>query len=158
MALLFLAVPLILMAVDAWKPGPTDEWTDRELQGGFWYRFLASSVTLIFGVPGTLLVVVGLLGGGSHWTAVGAALVFLAFLLRWTVIPALWSAPRRGRRDDPADAELEAPQPILKRNFCCNCRHFECAGWPQVTKGDCNRHNRKTLAYDACEVYETKLV
>lgn len=100
--LLILAIPLYFMIREAKKPelAETEEWTERELQGGFWYRFLSRFVMMILGFPSIMLVVIGVIGGGLYWIAAGAALLVVAFVVRFVVIPALWPSSSRGNSDD----------------------------------------------------------
>lgn len=100
--LLILAIPLFFLVREAKNPerAETEEWTERELEGGFWYRFLSKFVMMILGIPSIMLVVIGVIGGGLYWIAGGVALLVLAFVVRLVVIPTLWPSSPQGNSDD----------------------------------------------------------
>ena|SRR5690606_21405284 len=99
--LVVLGIPLAISAFGAAKPEhDEEEWSDQELQAGFWYRFLVKQATMILGLVGIFVVVIGVLGGGIFWIAAGVALVVLVLYLRISVFPALLARFRHGNSDD----------------------------------------------------------
>jgi len=100
--LLAIGIPLLIMAREAKKPetAETEEWTERERQGGFWYRFLSKFVMMALGFTSIMMVVIGVIGGGLYWIAAGIALLVLAFVVRLVVLPALWPISPQEKNDD----------------------------------------------------------
>lgn len=99
--LAILAIPLAISAFEAAKPEYDEaEWSDRELQAGFWYRFLVIVSSGLIGVVGALIIVIGILGGGLYWIAGGVAFFVMFFYVRLSVLPALLERSARKHCDE----------------------------------------------------------
>ena len=55
-----------------------------------------------------------------------------------------------------AKAAAKEQQQNPPRKCCWSCISFESTAWLDKTKGKCGRHQRKTLAYEVCDSYESK--
>ncbi len=98
--LVVLGIPLAISAFEAAKPEHDDEeWSDQELQAGFWYRFLVKEATVILGLVGFLVIVLGVLGGGIYWIGAGVVFIVLVLSLRIFVFPALLARSMGGSDD-----------------------------------------------------------
>lgn len=104
------AIALALSAYSAAKPeyDSDTQWSDRELQAGFWYRLLVIVFSRFSWVVG-LLIIFGILGsfsnssklGGSiYWLAGGVAFFVLVLYVRLSVLPGLLDRATREHGDD----------------------------------------------------------
>ena len=61
------------------------------------------------------------------------------------------------KRHRIAEAAAREQQQNPPRKCCWSCVSFESTAWLDKTKGKCQKHQRKTLAYEVCENHQWKV-
>jgi len=114
--LFLLPVLIIALAFTAWSAAKPEydsdtQWSERELEAGFKYRFLKFVFSGFSWVVGLLIIFFTLgsfqngsrLGNSIYWIAFGVAFFVLVFYIRLSVLPKMLDRATREHDGDVAD-------------------------------------------------------